>query len=100
MNGSGAAVCSKEDAWARDRKSTRLNSSHLGISYAVFCLKKKKTYKKDEVKHPKTTINKPFSLHDWTVCNETQIRSSETHALARMIKILDYREHVSARYRV
>src|ERR1035441_10913670 len=26
-----------------DRKSTRLNSSHLGISYAVFCLKKKTT---------------------------------------------------------
>src|SRR5258705_3264699 len=25
---------------SRDRKSTRLNSSHLGISYAVFCLKK------------------------------------------------------------
>src|SRR3989454_12536765 len=30
-------------AGARDRKSTRLNSSHLVISYAVFCLKKKKT---------------------------------------------------------
>src|SRR5256885_2814636 len=28
--------------WMRDRKSTRLNSSHLVISYAVFCLKKKK----------------------------------------------------------
>src|SRR3712207_1296990 len=28
----------------RDRKSTRLNSSHANISYAVFCLKKKKTY--------------------------------------------------------
>src|SRR5258705_10066822 len=28
-------------AGAKDRKSTRLNSSHLGISYAVFCLKKK-----------------------------------------------------------
>src|SRR5438045_8022744 len=28
-----------------DRKSTRLNSSHLGISYAVFCLKKKKKRK-------------------------------------------------------
>src|SRR5438067_8754318 len=27
---------------ARDRKSTRLNSSHVSISYAVFCLKKKK----------------------------------------------------------
>src|ERR1035441_10975652 len=30
-----------------DRKSTRLNSSHLGISYAVFCLKKKKINHKD-----------------------------------------------------
>src|SRR3712207_8380818 len=29
--------------WARDRKSTRLNSSHANISYAVFCLKKKNT---------------------------------------------------------
>src|SRR4051794_41216496 len=28
----------------RDRKSTRLNSSHPSISYAVFCLKKKKTH--------------------------------------------------------
>src|SRR5258705_6593321 len=31
-----------------DRKSTRLNSSHLGISYAVFCLKKKKTAAEEE----------------------------------------------------
>src|SRR3712207_7538907 len=30
--------------WGRDRKSTRLNSSHANISYAVFCLKKKKQY--------------------------------------------------------
>src|SRR2546426_6945193 len=29
--------------WVLDRKSTRLNSSHLVISYAVFCLKKKKS---------------------------------------------------------
>src|SRR5947208_6780117 len=29
-------------AWGKDRKSTRLNSSHQIISYAVFCLKKKK----------------------------------------------------------
>src|SRR5690349_24596940 len=33
-----------------DRKSTRLNSSHVEISYAVFCLKKKKK-KKKETKH-------------------------------------------------
>src|SRR2546427_2100919 len=32
---------------ARDRKSTRLNSSHSQISYAVFCLKKKKKKAKD-----------------------------------------------------
>src|SRR5262245_65378523 len=31
-----------------DRKSTRLNSSHLGISYAVFCLKKKKKKNKNK----------------------------------------------------
>src|SRR4051812_49775606 len=31
---------------ASDRKSTRLNSSHMSISYAVFCLKKKKTIQK------------------------------------------------------
>src|SRR6266851_6084943 len=30
-------------SFLRDRKSTRLNSSHITISYAVFCLKKKKT---------------------------------------------------------
>src|SRR3712207_6854282 len=36
----------------RDRKSTRLNSSHANISYAVFCLKKKKT-------SPLTVANPP-----------------------------------------
>src|SRR5262245_63854853 len=38
----------------RDRKSTRLNSSHLGISYAVFCLKKKK---KDNNKYDQYNID-------------------------------------------
>src|SRR5436853_7496977 len=35
-------ACGVRAGLGRDRKSTRLNSSHLGISYAVFCLKKKK----------------------------------------------------------
>src|SRR3712207_7025368 len=35
----------RRDAAFVDRKSTRLNSSHANISYAVFCLKKKKTKK-------------------------------------------------------
>src|SRR5690625_6809823 len=36
-NGQGVAIVGN-----RDRKSTRLNSSHVAISYAVFCLKKKR----------------------------------------------------------
>src|SRR5438067_6179419 len=40
---SSARYCSmKARSPASDRKSTRLNSSHVSISYAVFCLKKKK----------------------------------------------------------
>src|SRR3712207_7006008 len=35
------------DRAGEDRKSTRLNSSHANISYAVFCLKKKKKYTTD-----------------------------------------------------
>src|SRR5256885_11409088 len=42
-----AAVDRQRSAGDGDRKSTRLNSSHLVISYAVFCLKKKKTYYDD-----------------------------------------------------
>ena len=42
MNAPFASSCGRLfDAVAADRKSTRLNSSHLGISYAVFCFKKK-----------------------------------------------------------
>src|SRR2546426_4663952 len=41
LGGSVAPPASAQPA-AQDRKSTRLNSSHLVISYAVFCLKKKK----------------------------------------------------------
>src|SRR5205814_6049356 len=40
-NRGGRATMDSADLRQRDRKSTRLNSSHLGISYAVFCLKKK-----------------------------------------------------------
>src|SRR2546427_5913700 len=46
----GAGACE-----VSDRKSTRLNSSHSQISYAVFCLKKKKK-KKDKVKYEKDNV--------------------------------------------
>src|SRR5439155_7071330 len=38
----GVPCLTLRDTTERDRKSTRLNSSHVAISYAVFCLKKKK----------------------------------------------------------
>src|SRR5215469_11472183 len=41
-----AATVQPEVLGQRDRKSTRLNSSHVEISYAVFCLKKKKQRKR------------------------------------------------------
>src|SRR6202041_3987866 len=56
--------CSGAIIWAgplppicRDRKSTRLNSSHMSISYAVFCLKKKK--------HEKTKLHVSSSLSQY-----------------------------------
>src|SRR5215813_14395007 len=45
------APCRSGVAPRSDRKSTRLNSSHVRISYAVFCLKKKK--KKEKIKYKK-----------------------------------------------
>src|SRR5438045_8091154 len=47
---------------SRDRKSTRLNSSHLGISYAVFCLKKKKKI----IVNAYVSLNNHISLHSAT----------------------------------
>src|SRR2546426_5960212 len=49
----------------QDRKSTRLNSSHLVISYAVFCLKKKKK------KHENNYIHKPKKLQRNTQTQRT-----------------------------
>src|SRR5947199_5441225 len=52
---------------AGDRKSTRLNSSHLGISYAVFCLKKKKKEKtKRHIKKRKKQITTSTSIEWFT----------------------------------
>src|SRR5437899_4347651 len=47
-----------------DRKSTRLNSSHLGISYAVFCLKKKKKSKVHAVNNSQYYTNMRSTLRD------------------------------------
>src|SRR5256885_12285183 len=46
----------------QDRKSTRLNSSHLVISYAVFCLKKKKQLPTHDV-FVQTALERPLASH-------------------------------------
>src|SRR2546430_8843964 len=48
-------------AYAEDRKSTRLNSSHSQISYAVFCLKKKKKHNKK--RDVTCTISRPDTCY-------------------------------------
>src|SRR6266540_6652114 len=52
----------QQSLWPPDRKSTRLNSSHITISYAVFCLKKKKKNNQNKLqqkKKNKNNLNKP-----------------------------------------
>src|SRR2546430_12820845 len=69
---------------ARDRKSTRLNSSHSQISYAVFCLKKKKhTYKTSFTSFRHHTRNK--TRDDLIMCRNirtfsSRVNTSSTHA--------------------
>src|SRR2546430_3768944 len=59
----GRVVAIPTDALYTDRKSTRLNSSHSQISYAVFCLKKKKK------KIHSTSLDEKLLMHfdDWSL---------------------------------
>src|SRR5205814_10025476 len=59
-----------------DRKSTRLNSSHLGISYAVFCLKKKKKKKKKKniKKKNKKNQNQKYNLYNKVINSDISIK--------------------------
>src|SRR5256885_13212947 len=57
-------------AFQIDRKSTRLNSSHLVISYAVFCLKKKINYLKNK-------MNTRRTLKHYELNNTTQLEQGD-----------------------
>src|SRR2546429_5368634 len=57
-------ILNEIEADKRDRKSTRLNSSHGYISYAVFCLKKKKTIDNSRMKHSLTVISLLMTLFE------------------------------------
>src|SRR6266571_3943518 len=59
--------------WNRpDRKSTRLNSSHMSISYAVFCLKKKKI-DADRILQAAAMIDESTNIHAEIVRMKTHI---------------------------
>src|SRR4051812_49655478 len=58
-----------------DRKSTRLNSSHMSISYAVFCLKKKKKAQSLILSHRQATVE-----HGKTRSPTTRIKKHYTEA--------------------
>src|SRR5258705_3187583 len=79
-----------------DRKSTRLNSSHLGISYAVFCLKKKKeqpgnctlsvrtTPRRRDRPHKKLQALTPVNVpHPEVVVPDAMRNHSRSHIVAR-----------------
>src|SRR5437870_9830030 len=78
FTGGGFVKCQSERGFQnfkkRDRKSTRLNSSHVAISYAVFCLKKKKT----------NTLN-PFFRFPRTSERLVQRRELRTALRARLL---------------
>src|SRR5256885_5752953 len=61
-----------------DRKSTRLNSSHLVISYAVFCLKKKTNVHKNEL-HARCARNPP--VRDAPRCCRFEIHTNDSPCL-------------------
>src|SRR5205085_12232611 len=91
----GHQVAVREAPWGggqaikiEDRKSTRLNSSHSQISYAVFCLKKKKKQHKTKPGEAKSTTNQNTSSMSLTipmiglshlVCSETTAPSTAPH---------------------
>src|SRR6202042_1406173 len=62
----------------RDRKSTRLNSSHVEISYAVFCLKKKK--KSGATGKPESGVDRgPVRVQGWRAQCRVTLRLSRCH---------------------
>src|SRR5260221_3302090 len=71
----------------RDRKSTRLNSSHTVISYAVFCLKKKKTahpYKHRNIQKSENTLYRNIKHKTHRQQNKRPNYTPTTHSATRI----------------
>src|SRR2546430_12540881 len=68
-----------------DRKSTRLNSSHSQISYAVFCLKKKKSHIPDGHKHPTQT-----EAYHKRECHQHSLRRYQSLSYSNLMPHINY----------
>src|SRR2546429_4294981 len=86
MSSQTSSSCSQPSLNASDRKSTRLNSSHGYISYAVFCLKKKKimTNHDPAYLHSITEPRKLEARHDPT--NTNLIKQSQQHPVTHFLR--------------
>src|SRR2546429_3161749 len=78
--------------WYQDRKSTRLNSSHGYISYAVFCLKKKKTENTNVLTDAEANIRKNFLADVVTYC--LPVKPVQTLSLVVCIRCQLLKAHV------
>src|SRR2546430_2920082 len=93
LDNTTVAPLSQSDGEIRDRKSTRLNSSHSQISYAVFCLKKKKKYYNMQSSVRIANRNSTSASTLWNfehlvdVCNETKQFDSYSHPLLTIVNI-------------
>src|SRR5262245_33098249 len=79
-------------ATAVDRKSTRLNSSHLGISYAVFCLKKKKknttcTEKRKNPSHLPVRADTKYASNPSDGAGGTSLRHGARHSAVTLVGV-------------
>src|SRR5437660_5225471 len=81
----------------RDRKSTRLNSSHEAISYAVFCLKKKKQDKNETL--PQDTKVLIANIQTRMIVAENAIAVEQDESAERHVAALDGGEQLEMKER-
>src|SRR5947209_10895169 len=89
LRGDGNASCEARckagarrapESRARDRKSTRLNSSHANISYAVFCLKKKTKHNTTTTAHDKADLHIPEQKKPNKAVDQVQQNNAKEHS--------------------
>src|SRR5256886_11269199 len=88
-----SATSSGATSGGRDRKSTRLNSSHSQISYAVFCLKKKKILDEPQFRkppRPRRYVSPPEPANGLALVRDrASFRSSQGSLMRALFRLID-----------